>query len=151
MELKNYNIRVYGILKNSKNEILISKEKRFGKSFTKFPGGGHELGEGLKDTLKREFMEELGIKITVGNHLYTTDFLQVSAFDETAQLLSIYYWVRSAQADFINNGMQAVDLGPNAEHQFYWVNEKEMEADLFTYPIDQLVGKMISDALYLIS
>ena len=53
--MKSFNIRVYGILLNDRNEVLVSDECRNGYSFTKFPGGGLEFGEGLVDGLKREF------------------------------------------------------------------------------------------------
>ncbi|TNE74221.1 MAG: NUDIX hydrolase, partial [Bacteroidetes bacterium] len=56
-----FNIRVYGILLNEKNEVLLSDERRFGTAFTKFPGGGLEWGEGIKDALIRELQEELNI------------------------------------------------------------------------------------------
>ena len=61
--MKSFNLRVYGLLVNEHNEVLISEEFRFGKPFTKFPGGGLELGEGLKEGLIREFQEELEIDI----------------------------------------------------------------------------------------
>ena len=62
----NYNLRVYAIIMNSKGEILISDECRNGYSFTKLPGGGLQLGEGLSDCLKRELKEELNIDAEIG-------------------------------------------------------------------------------------
>ncbi len=35
-----FNVRVYGLLINSDNEILISDEQEYGIRFTKYPGGG---------------------------------------------------------------------------------------------------------------
>ena len=60
---KKINIRVYGILINSQKEVLLSDEKYRDVEFTKFPGGGLEWGEGTKETLIREFQEELDIII----------------------------------------------------------------------------------------
>ena len=74
-----FNIRVYGILLDPQNRILVSDEFIRGNYFTKLPGGGLEIGEGTRDCLKREFKEETGLDVTVGDHLYTTDFFQISA------------------------------------------------------------------------
>ena len=63
-------VRVYGILINENNQVLVSDEYIRGNYFTKFPGGGMELGEGTRDCLRREFMEETGLDVTVGEHIY---------------------------------------------------------------------------------
>ena len=55
-----FTIRVYGILVNQEKQVLVSDEKIRGEYYTKFPGGGMEFGEGTRDCLKREFMEENG-------------------------------------------------------------------------------------------
>ena len=52
-----FNIRVYALLINEKNEVLITDEFRFGKEVTKFPGGGLHWGEGTIDCLQRECRE----------------------------------------------------------------------------------------------
>ncbi|TAH04399.1 MAG: NUDIX domain-containing protein [Sphingobacteriales bacterium] len=88
-----FNIRVYGLLINENQEILLSDEEQNGISFTKFPGGGLEFGEGLIDGLKREFIEECDMEIEVLSHFYTTHFFVESAFGG-GQLLSIYYLVK---------------------------------------------------------
>ena len=43
-----FTVRVYGILKDSNNRILVSDEYIKGSYFTKFPGGGLEFGEGTR-------------------------------------------------------------------------------------------------------
>ena len=145
MELSGYNIRVYGLLINKREEVLLSKENRFNRKFTKFPGGGHELGEGLIDGLKREFKEELGINIEVTEHFYTTDYFEVSAFDESEQLISIYYKVTSNETENIQDGMQAIDMEDNLEHSFIWKKVAELEETHLTYPIDKLVAGMLKE------
>lgn len=146
MELKRYNIRVYGLLSNDKNEVLLSKEFRFGKRFVKFPGGGHELGEGILDGLRREFREELGIEIQDIEHFYTTDFLQVSAFDADEQLISVYYKVRSNQEKLIHQNQNSLDINEGDEHVFLWKKIEDLTAGDVTYPIDKLVVKMLKEA-----
>ncbi len=89
-----FNLRVYGILVGANKEVLVSDEFIRGQYYTKFPGGGLEFGEGTRDCLKREFKEEMNLEVEVGEHLYTTDFFQLSAFNPGHQIISIYYWVR---------------------------------------------------------
>ena len=85
-----FNVRVYGILIDDQNRLLVSDEFIRGNYITKLPGGGLEIGEGTRDCLVREFMEEASLVINVGNHFYTTDFFQISAFNHTDQIISIY-------------------------------------------------------------
>ena len=85
----NFNVRVYGLLINERQEILISDEQEYSYRFIKFPGGGLEYGEGLTDGLKREFLEECALDIEVVSHFYTTDFFVKSAFNDS-QIISVY-------------------------------------------------------------
>jgi 8-oxo-dGTP diphosphatase len=88
-----FNVRVYGVLINDEREVLVSDEYIRGGYYTKFPGGGLEFGEGTRDCLKREFIEEMNLPVEVGEHIYTTDFFQRSAFHPEHQIISIYYYV----------------------------------------------------------
>ena len=88
---KRFNIRVYGIWIQD-NKILVNEEMIRGKQIIKFPGGGLDWGEGIKNCLVREWKEELNIDIEVLSHFYTTDFFQPSAYDNS-QVISIYYFV----------------------------------------------------------
>src|SRR5574338_991963 len=92
-----FNIRVYGILINENKQILVSDEYIRGNFFTKFPGGGMEFGEGTRDCLRRELREELGIESEIGDHIYTTDYFQMSAFRPTDQIISIYYFAKQLE------------------------------------------------------
>ncbi len=77
--------------------VLVSDEFIRGNQYTKFPGGGLEFGEGTRDCLKREFMEEMNLSVRVTDHLYTTDFFQMSAFNPEHQIISIYYRVEALE------------------------------------------------------
>ena len=68
-----FNLRAYGVFINDQNKILVSDEYIHGEYFTKFPGGGVELGEGTRDCLVREFQEEMNLRIEVLEHIYTTN------------------------------------------------------------------------------
>src|SRR5215204_3856085 len=97
-----FNIRVYGILINQQKQVLVSDEFIRGNYYTKFPGGGLEPGEGTRDCLRREFIEEMGLKVEVGAHIYTTDYFQVSAWNSSQQILSIYYYAKALETIKVN-------------------------------------------------
>ena len=95
--MQRFTIRVYGILINDQKQVLVSDEFIRGNYYTKFPGGGLELGEGTRDCLKREFKEEMDLEVEVGDHIYTTDYFQVSAFNPEHQIISIYYYAKALE------------------------------------------------------
>jgi len=139
--MKKFNIRVYGILINDQQQVLVSDEERLGFQFTKFPGGGLEWGEGLIDSLKREFKEELNLEIEVLDLFYITDFFQVSAFHEHDQLISIYYLVSSheSKAIFVNKEATYSDL----KEQHRWIDLNVISENDFTFPIDKLIASKL--------
>ena len=107
-----FNVRVYGILRTNTNEVLITDERTQSVSFTKFPGGGLEYGEGLIDALKREFIEECNLKIEVVRHIYTTDFYEKSSFNNS-QIISIYYEVKALEELNIDLKLSPFDFDKN--------------------------------------
>lgn len=142
---KVFNVRAYGILVNEKNEVLLSDEFRHGIKFTKFPGGGLEWGEGLKDCLVREFEEETLMKVRVIQHFYTTDFFQKSAFSDEEQLISVYYLVELIEG---SKYMQSTDKKFDFKDQegaqnFRWVHKSEISESHFSFPVDQVVAELI--------
>lgn len=136
-----YNLRVYGLLIVD-HQILLTDEYRAGMIMTKFPGGGLEKGEGLADCLIREFEEELAISIEVKNLYYVNDFLQVSAFDSSQQLISFYYIVETKECDHIPDPIELTELKVN-EQSFRWVNLNDLDPTTFTFPIDKKVAELL--------
>jgi len=149
-----FSIRVYGILINENKQVLVSDEFIRGMYITKFPGGGLELGEGTRDCLKREFMEEMNLQVEIGDHIYTTDFYQMSAFDNSKQIVSIYYFskalepiqapLRTTEFDFDEQQMRVYnEMGEIETFRFIdW--EKFSEASV-TLPIDKIVATLLKD------
>ena len=134
-----FNIRVYGILLNENDEVLLSDERRFGREFTKFPGGGLEHGEGLKDCLVREFKEELNLEIEVKELIYLTDFFQESAFDKKDQIISVYYSVSSKETNKIEASKIPFDFTGEAIESHRWKKLNELSPKDVTFPIDKVV------------
>lgn len=148
------NVRVYGILWNEQKELLVTDEMIRGMHITKFPGGGLEFGEGTRDCLKREFLEEIYLKVEVGEHLYTTDFYQQSAFNPSQQILSIYYLVkplepitsRISTEPFQFDEMQLKQYEEIKETEsFRFIPWEELSEERVTLPIDKIVVKLLKE------
>jgi len=143
-----FNVRVYGLLINDQNEVLISDEQEFGHRFAKFPGGGLEFGEGLVDGLKREFIEECNMKIDILKHFYTTDFFIKSIFNE-AQLISVYYVVKNLEE--INLTIKHLPFDFDGEgdtlQSFRWAKLEDLQPGDLTFPVDQHVVKLLKESV----
>jgi len=147
-----FNIRVYGILINEKHQLLVSDEYIRGNYYTKFPGGGLEFGEGTRDCLVREFKEEMDLNVSVGDHIYTTDFFQLSAFNPSHQILSIYYFaqalepihypIRTSLFDFDRNQLEVYERTGETE-TFRFIDWEELTPDSVTLPIDKIVVQIM--------
>lgn len=138
-----FNIRAYGFLINAENQVLLSDEREYGQEFTKFPGGGVELGEGVVHALLREFMEECGIPVQTVRHIHTTEDLVVSAFTQS-QLIAIYYQVKATAED-----LEKISLAPRPAQgepvqAFRWVPIENFDIGQLTFGIDQKAWQKFS-------
>lgn len=144
IKVEKFTLRVYGIwIKDGR--ILLSKERINDFSFTQFPGGGVEPGEGVLDALKREWIEETGVTITEHHHFYTTDFFQVSAFNPKEQLISIYYQV-ACPADPLFYEKDESTSKQLKKLELIWQPLSDFSPDILTFPDDKEVSKMISSS-----
>ena len=158
MAINRFTIRVYGILIDENKRILVSDEFIRGDYFTKFPGGGLEIGEGTRDCLKREFKEETGLDVVVGDHIYTTDYFQPSAFNPNDQIISIYYFVDAEEISNLAVKTKVFDFelhqiaDPNGQSEVLrWINWKDLNEDAVSLPIDKIVVRMLKEVDQLIS
>ena len=154
--MNRFNIRVYGILINEKKQVLVSDEYIRGNYFTKFPGGGLEFGEGTRDCLKREFKEEMNLDVHVDEHIYTTDYFQLSAFNPEHQIVSIYYYVNPLEKitaplrinlfDFDEQQLQVYEATGETE-TFRLIDWNDFTEESVTLPIDKIVANMVKARL----
>ena len=147
-----FNIRVYGILINEQKQVLVSDEFIRGNYYTKFPGGGLEFGEGTRDCLKREFMEEMNLLVEIGEHIYTTDFYQMSAFNPGHQIISIYYEARALEPikaplrlnpfEFDERELEVYKQTGETE-TFRMIDWHQFSPETVSLPIDKVVAEIV--------
>jgi ADP-ribose pyrophosphatase YjhB (NUDIX family) len=150
--MNRFNLRVYGILIDEKNGVLVSDERIRGHDYTKFPGGGLEFGEGTRDCLKREFFEEMNLRVEVGDHIYTTDYFQLSAFHPDHQIISIYYYVKALEPirvplrmrpfDFDEEQLKRYEATKETE-TFRFIRWNNFSSESVTLPIDKIVAEAV--------
>jgi ADP-ribose pyrophosphatase YjhB (NUDIX family) len=141
-----FTIRAYGLLVH-KGHVLVADELINGQRITKFPGGGLEYGEGLKDCLVREIREEIGVEAFDAEHFYTTDFFQQSAFHaEPMQVVAVYFTFRVQRPEAVPvvrapfAGLSA----PGDREVFRWMPLDARRVEEITLPIDRVVWGMLA-------
>jgi len=141
--MKNFNVRVYGILIQDGN-VLLSDEYIKGNKITKFPGGGLEYGEGTIDCVIREFKEEMDLNVEIVSHFYTTDFFVVSAFSPNNQVISIYYLVKAMEEIKAPISTTPHNYKAKAGAQsFRWIQWQDIQEDDMTLIIDKKVAELL--------
>lgn len=77
-----------------KGKILLVQHK--GRDFFSLPGGKVDDGEGMKEALRRELIEELGIPGNIGNLLFVHEF----RYPGGTLSLELFFWVQNAKDFF---------------------------------------------------
>ena len=145
--LKHFVIRVYGLIINGNNEVLLTDEYQLDTRMTKFPGGGMKFGEGPVDCVKREALEEFGQEIEIIDHFYTTDYFQKALFFKEHQLISIYYIIKFKEKINFKISEKAFDFPEmkNGMQSFRWKAIEDLtEADV-SFPVDKKVVGMLKE------
>lgn len=146
-EIKQFNVRVYGLIFNEQKEVLLADEYQMDMKMTKFPGGGLQFGEGTIDCLRREAMEEFGQDIEVTGHFYTLDYFQPSMFYTDYQLLSIYYKAKFPKPVQFKISDKPFDFSElkNGNISFRWKPVDYMSSADMTLPVDKVVADMLRE------
>lgn len=141
---------------NERQQVLVSDELIRGNYITKFPGGGLEFGEGTRDCLQREFLEEMDLKVEIGEHIYTTDYFQMSAFNPEHQIISIYYFVKALESikvplrikpfDFDEQQLKVYETKRETE-TFRFIDWNNFSEESVTLPIDKIVATLVKERI----
>ena len=144
MKINRFNVRIYGVCIEN-NCLLITDEIRGGMKMTKLPGGGLEFGEGIHDALVREFEEEMGILVEVGDVFFVNPFLEASNFCPSDQVVVVFYWVklleRPEEAIFSDKPFDFEHV--EGMQKFRWIPLSTLDTEMMTFKTDKaLVEKL---------
>lgn len=88
------------IIENHK--LLLTKNKDQTGYYYLFPGGGQEIGEELKDAVKRECIEEIGQEVEVGELLTVREYIgknhEFAEWDSDIHQVEFYFQCRIVDA-----------------------------------------------------
>jgi hypothetical protein len=99
-------------------------------------------------------MEEMNLQVEIKDHLYTTDFFQLSAFNPEHQIISIYYEVKALEEikaplrtipfDFDEEQLKTYELKRETE-TFRFINWTDFTPESVTLPIDKIVSTLLKE------
>jgi 8-oxo-dGTP diphosphatase len=94
----------------------------------------------------------MNLLVEIGDHIYTTDFYQPSAFREGQQILSIYYHAKALEPisaplrdkpfDFDESQMAIYEKEKEIE-TFRFIDWENLSEESVTLPIDKIVVRML--------
>ena len=112
---------VYGVLRKD-NEILVQRNPLL--SGFNLPGGGIELGEDEKTALKREFLEETGLMIQVGEILDAkTDYYTYGG--QFYHCVMVFYFVEEVSGSLLTESN-----GDDSEEALFYPIDKLLEGEI---------------------
>ena len=101
-------------------------------------------------------MEEMDLAVEIGEHIYTTDFFQLSAFNPGHQIISIYYFahalepikvpLRDKPFDFDEQQLKVYAEAGEIE-TFRFINKEDFSEESVSLPIDKIVAGMVKEMI----
>ena len=98
----------------------------------------------------------MNLNVEVGEHLYTTDYFQISGFNPNHQIISIYYMVKALEAisvrlsttafDFDEHQMATYNIHKETE-SFRFIDWNDLSEESVTLPIEKIVVRMVKEKL----
>ncbi|NCA96543.1 MAG: NUDIX domain-containing protein [Methanomicrobia archaeon] len=113
-----YRVAVRALIRNEKGQILVVKEKSH--NWWRLPGGGLDYGESVKEGLKRELKEEVGLS---GDFDYRIVVLEDASWNERlgAMQINAIFEVKAHTANF-SLGTDGVDMAFESLDNIYLKN-----------------------------
>jgi hypothetical protein len=96
----------------------------------------------------------MNLKVEIGDHIYTTDYFQLSAFNPDHQIISIYYFakaleeikapLRDKEFDFDEQQLKVYATTGETE-TFRFIDWDNFSVESVTLPIDKIVAKIVKE------
>lgn len=130
-------VRVSGLLVRE-NRFLCVRHRKNDREYFMLPGGGLQSDELIKDTLCREFKEELDMEVKVGNLLTVVQTFQKEIGRNIVHMIFHVDSVASPKQTFIDK--RVVDYG--------WCDKKTCEMTGFYPDILNLIVELVESSEY---
>lgn len=125
-------VRVCGVCIENEQILLVCHRPILGKNdYWCPPGGGVDAGETAEEALKREFLEETGYKIEVGQLLMTKEFVQAPL-----HAIELYFSVKIVSGNLIKGHDPEMNLNEQLIKDVSWL---PLQNDVFSMSIFDLV------------
>jgi 8-oxo-dGTP diphosphatase len=120
-------LRVCGLLRNGDRLLMINHRGLSPGDFWGPPGGGLEFGETVEMTLKREFLEETGLSVTVGKFRFGCELVR-----PPLHAIELFYDVERISGDLIRGHDPELQIIENVTYLDF--------PTLYTIPVDEKHG-----------
>ena len=124
-------IRVNGILKQEDTVLLVQLKSPVTEELVWMPpGGGLQFGEEMKVALQREFNEECGLEIEVGNLAFINELVK-----PPFHAVECYFWVEKTGGELRRGSDPELGQDEQLLKDLKWIKVEELSA-LNTVPND---------------
>lgn len=135
------------IIQNNALLVILGRGE-FGDEYYYLPGGGQEKFETLKDALRRECLEEIDAKVSVGDLIFVRDYIsrnhEFAAFDPNFHQVDFFFEC-SLEPDQIPKNGSSPD---STQLDVHWLPLVDLEAANF-YPAKLKTALLSRDRVYL--
>lgn len=116
-------VRACGICIENGRVLMIGHRAILGENtFWSPPGGGVEVGEMAEDALKREFLEETGLVISVGKLLIMNEFVKLPLHG-----IELFFVVKRIGGELILGHDPEMNLGEQLIQKIEWLSLDEIK------------------------
>jgi 8-oxo-dGTP diphosphatase len=135
------------IIQNDAMLVIVGRNET-GDEYYYLPGGGQDKFETLTEALKRECLEEIDARVTVGDVMFIRDYIsrnhEFAAFDPNFHQVDVFFECTLEPDEIAKNGSSP----DNTQLGVYWLPLSDLEtANL--YPAALKTALLTRDRVYL--